>query len=324
MILDEAQHIKNWKSQRWQTLLNFNTERRLLLTGTPLQNDLMELWSLMHFLMPSVFQSRGEWKDWFMPVDAMVQGQQAFNEKLISTLHSILRPFLLRRLKKEVEKDLPPKYEHIIMCNLSRRQRLLYEEFISSTLTQSTLKSGSYIGIANVLMQLRKVCNHPDLFEVRPIISPFDLEGITYRVPSIVAKAREEGPFSSLSLPLFNLNLMEKERSMSMLASHLISEIKVKKEDILREGNMSMHPKPDPQLPPIIYAQKLKEYRKAQRKAETLHHFAYMNDRRCQARPVLGTDAVEFLEFEDPCYSTISKSQVKYFPILSFLLTSCF
>jgi E1A-binding protein p400 len=54
LILDEAHMIKNWKSQRWQTLLNFNSQRRLLITGTPLQNDLMELWSLMHFLMPQV------------------------------------------------------------------------------------------------------------------------------------------------------------------------------------------------------------------------------------------------------------------------------
>ena len=52
LILDEAHMIKNWKSQRWQTLLNFSSQRRLLITGTPLQNDLMELWSLMHFLMP--------------------------------------------------------------------------------------------------------------------------------------------------------------------------------------------------------------------------------------------------------------------------------
>lgn len=57
MILDEAQHIKNFKSQRWQTLLNFSTKSRLLLTGTPLQNDLGEIWSLLHFLMPTIFDS---------------------------------------------------------------------------------------------------------------------------------------------------------------------------------------------------------------------------------------------------------------------------
>ena len=61
-FFSKAQNIKNFKSQRWQSLLNFNSQRRLLLTGTPLQNNLMELWSLMHFLMPQVFQSHKEFK----------------------------------------------------------------------------------------------------------------------------------------------------------------------------------------------------------------------------------------------------------------------
>lgn len=65
MILDEAHYIKNFKSQRWQTLLTFPTRRRLLLTGTPLQNSLMELWALMHFLMPHLFRSQAEFKQWF-------------------------------------------------------------------------------------------------------------------------------------------------------------------------------------------------------------------------------------------------------------------
>ncbi len=65
MVLDEAQNIKNFRSQRWQLLLRFNTKRRLLLTGTPLQNDVMELWSLMHFLMPQIFASHEDFKEWF-------------------------------------------------------------------------------------------------------------------------------------------------------------------------------------------------------------------------------------------------------------------
>ena len=67
MLLDEAHNIKNFKSQRWQTLLSFKTQHRLLLTGTPLQNNLMELWSLMHFLMPHIFASQKEFKEWFTP-----------------------------------------------------------------------------------------------------------------------------------------------------------------------------------------------------------------------------------------------------------------
>jgi len=94
LILDEAHNIKNFRSQRWQTLLNFRTEHRLLLTGTPLQNNMMELWSLMHFLMPQVFESQKEFKEWFSnPVTGMVEGKTSHNEKIIERLHGILRPF---------------------------------------------------------------------------------------------------------------------------------------------------------------------------------------------------------------------------------------
>jgi SNF2 family DNA or RNA helicase len=176
LILDEAHMIKNWRSLRWQTLLNFHTKRRLLLTGTPLQNDLMELWSLMHFLMPHVFASHADFRAWFsQPLSASVEaGAAPANTQLVARLHGVLRPFLLRRLKADVEKSLPGKSEHVVHCSLSKRQRRLYEEYMQCSSTQGTLASGNLLGIMNVLMQLRKVCNHPDLFEGRPIISPLD------------------------------------------------------------------------------------------------------------------------------------------------------
>lgn len=201
LILDEAHLIKNWKSQRWQTLLNFNTKRRILLTGTPLQNDLMELWSLMHFLMPHIFQSHQEFKDWFSnPITGMVEGQEKVNKEVVDRLHNVLRPFLLRRLKRDVEKQLPSKHEHVIYCRLSRRQRNLYEDFIASSETQATLQSSNFFGMISVIMQLRKVCNHPDLFEGRPIISSFDMNGIETQFSSSVCSVLESGPFSTVDL----------------------------------------------------------------------------------------------------------------------------
>ena len=95
------------------------------------------------------------------------------NQERVSKLHQLLRPFLLRRLKRDVEKDLPNKYEHLELCPLSKRQRFLYDEFMARADTRKDLRSGNYHRIANILMQLRKVCNHPDLFEVRPIVTSY-------------------------------------------------------------------------------------------------------------------------------------------------------
>ena len=186
LILDEAHMIKNWQSQRWQTLLRFHARRRILLTGTPLQNNLMELWSLMHFLMPKVFESHDEFKEWFNnPLTSAVEGQASLSRQLVKRLHGILRPFILRRLKAEVEKQLPGKVEHIVYCKLSKRQRNLYEDYVGNSETQSTLASGNYFSVFNILMQLRKVCNHPDLFEGRAIKSAFDAKRLSLRYPRV-------------------------------------------------------------------------------------------------------------------------------------------
>jgi helicase SWR1 len=95
------------------------------------------------------------------------------NQQRVTKLHQLLRPFLLRRLKRDVEKDLPNKYEHLEPCPLSKRQRFLYDEFMARADTRKDLRSGNYHRIANILMQLRKVCNHPNLFEVRPVVTSF-------------------------------------------------------------------------------------------------------------------------------------------------------
>lgn len=98
------------------------------------------------------------------------------NQQRVSKLHTVLRPYLLRRLKKDVEKELPSKFEHLVMCPLSKRQRYLYDEFMARAETRHDLQSGVYQKIANILMQLRKVVNHPDLFEVRPIRTSFAMQ----------------------------------------------------------------------------------------------------------------------------------------------------
>eukprot|EP00891_Asterochloris_glomerata_P002326 jgi/Astpho2/2326/e_gw1.00043.32.1_t len=226
LILDEAHMIKNWKSQRWQTLLNFNSKRRLLITGTPLQNDLMELWSLMHFLMPQVFASHAQFKDWFHnPLTGMVEGQTDVNQEIVERLHSVLRPFLLRRLKADVEKQLPGKHEHVIRCRLSKRQRTLYEDYMDSSDTTATLASGNFLGIINVLMQLRKVCNHPDLFEGRPIVSAFDAQPLDFQLPSLATQALQPRLWVDVSLAEGAIGLCARE----VLPAWGAAEVQVRK-----------------------------------------------------------------------------------------------
>lgn len=226
LILDEAQNIKNFKSQRWQLLLNFSTEQRLLLTGTPLQNNMMELWSLMHFLMPNFFESHRAFEELFSkPMTGMVEGNVEYNETIIIKLHKVLRPFLLRRLKSEVEKQMPKKYEHVVMCRLSKRQRFLYDDFMSRAKTKETLASGNLLSVINVLMQLRKVCNHPNLFEVRPTVSPFRMDQIDMKLPAIFYNIVDYDPLRDIDLVALNLILINLEDCLSAFVAFRMKQL---------------------------------------------------------------------------------------------------
>lgn len=257
LILDEAQNIKNFKSQRWQLLLNFVTERRLLLTGTPLQNNMMELWSLMHFLMPNFFESHRTFEELFSkPMAGMVEGNLEYNENIIIKLHKVLRPFLLRRLKSEVEKQMPKKYEHVVMCRLSKRQRFLYDDFMSRAKTKETLASGNLLSVINVLMQLRKVCNHPNLFEVRPTISPFRMDQINMTVPSMVYNIVQYDPLKDIDLVALNLILIHLETTcLTAFVAYRMKQLITPKKLIEEIDNA-------PELPPICPRGKCKMHLK--------------------------------------------------------------
>ncbi|XP_076007895.1 uncharacterized protein srcap [Genypterus blacodes] len=247
LILDEAQNIKNFKSQRWQSLLNFNSHRRLLLTGTPLQNSLMELWSLMHFLMPHVFQSHREFKEWFSnPLTGMIEGSQEYNEGLVKRLHKVLRPFLLRRIKVDVEKQMPKKYEHVVRCRLSKRQRYLYDDFMAQASTRETLASGHFMSVINILMQLRKVCNHPNLFDPRPIQSPFIIKPIVFHTASLVQDALEVAPLKRCDLSVFDLVGLESRvtryQADEFLPGHKVSHQLI--QEIVDSPEPAPRPKP--------------------------------------------------------------------------------
>lgn len=129
MILDEAQAIKNAASLRWKSLLNLKCRNRVLLTGTPIQNSMTELWALLHFIMPEFFDNHEEFAEWFSRdvEDAAVEGA-GLDQRQLQRLHMILKPFMLRRVKADVENEMPPKVEITLPCKLSVTQRRIYKQ----------------------------------------------------------------------------------------------------------------------------------------------------------------------------------------------------
>ncbi|TVU17812.1 hypothetical protein EJB05_33869, partial [Eragrostis curvula] len=158
IIIDEAHRLKNENSHFSKTMRLYNTNYRLLITGTPLQNNLHELWSLLNFLLPEIFGSAETFDEWFQ-----ISDQENDQHEVIQQLHKVLRPFLLRRLKSDVEKGLPPKKETILKVGMSQMQRQYYRALLHKDMDIIN-GSGDRKCLLNTVMQLRKCCNHPYLF----------------------------------------------------------------------------------------------------------------------------------------------------------------
>ncbi|KAL1347364.1 hypothetical protein HN51_023459 [Arachis hypogaea] len=158
IIIDEAHRIKNENSLLSKTMRLYNTNYRLLITGTPLQNNLHELWSLLNFLLPEIFSSAETFDEWFQ-----ISGEND-QQEVVQQLHKVLRPFLLRRLKSDVEKGLPPKKETILKVGMSQMQKQYYRALLQKDL-EVVNAGGERKRLLNIAMQLRKCCNHPYLFQ---------------------------------------------------------------------------------------------------------------------------------------------------------------
>jgi len=315
MILDEAHNIKNFQSQRWQAMLTFNTRARLLLTGTPLQNNLTELWSLLYFLMPADgteqniggFANLREFQEWFKkPSEQILEhGRDQMDTEakgIISKLHKVLRPYLLRRLKADVEKQMPAKYEHVEFCRLSKRQRELYDSFLSREDTRGTLASGNYLSIINCLMQLRKVCNHPDLFLDRPIMTSFPMEKSAvadFEIKELLVRRRllREDPMSKASLEFLNLVPTKHERlsgavtarSAMLSAQRVLMDMRESQRN--RAQNAYTNLDPSTAKSNLIYLESASRWGRF----EELQHCVYLNALRRQQKPIYGKQLLNML-----------------------------
>ena len=171
MVVDEGHRLKNFNCKLIRELRLYSTDNKVLLTGTPLQNNLSELWSLLNFLLPDVFASLEDFEKWF---DFSNVGEddatQQRHTMVVEKLHNILKPFLMRRLKAEVFLSLPMKKEIILYPTMSEHQKKINEQLLNKTLVDNLQKMAeenksarSATKLRNILMQLRKNCNHPDL-----------------------------------------------------------------------------------------------------------------------------------------------------------------
>ncbi|XP_052312595.1 chromatin structure-remodeling complex protein SYD isoform X27 [Populus trichocarpa] len=171
IIIDEGHRIKNASCKLNADLRHYQSSHRLLLTGTPLQNNLEELWALLNFLLPNIFNSAEDFSQWFnKPFES--NGDNSADEALLSEeenlliinrLHQVLRPFVLRRLKHKVENQLPEKIERLVRCEASAYQKLLMKRVEENLGSIGNSKART---VHNSVMELRNICNHPYLSQL--------------------------------------------------------------------------------------------------------------------------------------------------------------
>lgn len=175
-VLDEAQHIKNRKTQNAEAVKKIQADHRLVLTGTPIENSVADLWSIMDFLMPGYLGNPKVFREKYeLPIQAGGPDAELAQLKLRRKLH----PFLLRRLKREVARDLPDKIQRIAHCSLSKDQHMVYRQLLEGAkkkITQLVDAQGfnkSRMEVLKILLQMRQTCCHLDLLKLPGLNSEF-------------------------------------------------------------------------------------------------------------------------------------------------------
>ncbi|CDQ56345.1 unnamed protein product [Oncorhynchus mykiss] len=239
LVLDEVQLIKNMSEKHWETIFALKSQQRILLINTPLHNTLKELWTMIHFLLPGITRPYTDF-----PVKPGTDQNQDYCHKLVIRLHRMIQPFILRRCKRDVEKQLPKKYEHILKCRLSSRQRSMYEDILTQPGAQEALKPGHFVSVLQVLLQLQRICNHPDLVNIRETSSSYVCLSLQYNTPSLVLGALQEDQRTSLDLSPFDL-ISNENRLTRYETEEVLPKLKVTRQ-LIEE----LHRTPDPPARP--------------------------------------------------------------------------
>jgi SNF2 family DNA or RNA helicase len=197
-ILDESQFIKNPESKTYKAIVQLRAKHRLVLTGTPIENSLSDLWSQMNFLNPGLLGNQAFFQKMYItPIEKMDGIEQQ------KQLQLIIRPFILRRKKDEVAKDLPPLTEQILYCKMADEQEKMYEEeksIIRNAILESFDKEGikkSSIVVLQGLTKLRQLANHPSLIDKESEEQSGKFDQIMVMLENLVAEKHKVLVFSS-------------------------------------------------------------------------------------------------------------------------------
>ncbi len=193
VVLDEAQAIKNPDSQTARAAFALRAERRVALTGTPVENRLEELWSEMHFLNPGLLGGRSDF-------DERVARRVASGDPdAAPRLRERLRPFVLRRRKAEVAPELPPRIDVVLHCVLSEAERAVYDAVRAATtpeVLERLARGGSVMEALEALLRMRQACCHPRLVPGQQLDASAKLELLTDRLETIAAEGHKALVFS--------------------------------------------------------------------------------------------------------------------------------
>ncbi len=198
LILDESQSIKNATSKTYKAVMDLQAKHKLVITGTPIENSLSDLWSQMNFLNPGMLGNLAFFRRSFItPIEKHA------NEEQMEKLQLMIRPFVLRRKKDEVAKDLPPLMEEIRICPMESKQHKMYEQeksiirnTILSTIEKEGVKKSQFV-VLQGLTKLRQLANHPSLAEKGLEVSSGKFDEIFRMLQNLVAEKHKVLIFSS-------------------------------------------------------------------------------------------------------------------------------
>ena len=224
LLCDEGHRLKNGESLTFTSLNSLNVQKRVILSGTPIQNDLSEYFSLLNFANPNLLGSRAEFrKRYELPI---LRGRDASGsdadrqrgDECLSELLTLVNKFIIRRTNDILSKYLPLKYEHVVFCNLAPFQRELYKYFVASPEIKSLIRGKGSQPLKAIGM-LKKLCNHPDLLDL-----PSDLPGCEDHFPSDFVPKEARGRDRDVK-PWYSGKMMVLDRMLAMIHSNTNDKI---------------------------------------------------------------------------------------------------